>query len=70
MINNLLMFYQNIFIICDVIPIFLYIFLNTMKILYLSMRIKLNLKSAFIKTYQKLLIFGQIVVTYFLLYSL
>ena len=45
MINNCPMFPQHLFIICVLIPLFIYFGKKTMKIVSFSMQIILNLKS-------------------------
>ena len=46
MLNNFPMFHHNIFIICVLIPMFIYFGKKTMKVVYFSMQIIRNLKSA------------------------
>ena len=62
MINNCLMFHQNIFIICVLIQIFIYFGKKTMKIflkIYVILKARANCPPGF---YQKLFKFGQICV--------
>ena len=69
MINNFPMFHQNIFIICVLIPIFIYFGKKTMKIVSFSMQIIRNLKSA--GAISKIVQIGSnLFVTYFFMYSL
>ena len=49
MINNFPMFHQNKFIICVLIPIFIYVGKKTIKIVSFSMQIIRNLKNAIIE---------------------
>ena len=57
MINNLLMIHKNIFIICVLIPIFIYFFFKTGKSYLFLCKLYLILKAQ--ATYQKLFKFGQ-----------
>ena len=69
MINNFPIFHQNIFIICILIPIFIYFGKKTMKIVSFLTQIIRDLKIA--GAISKIIQIGSnLFVTYFLMYSL